>query len=232
MNPRRALIFDVDGTLADTESAHRAAFNLAFEEEKLGWVWGEALYTRLLRVSGGHERLAAYWREALPMPVDEALLARVHATKTRIYTAEVLAGNVPLRPGVRALVEDARARNVPLAIATTTTAANVDALLRLPLGPDWRKLFAFVGDASTASRKKPDPEVYEQALSALGKNPWECLAFEDSENGLAAARSAGIPTVITPTSFTANDDFSGALSVLPDLSAVSLGALLAMRAVA
>jgi HAD superfamily hydrolase (TIGR01509 family) len=223
-----ALIFDVDGTLADTEAAHCAAFNEAFAEEGLAWRWSEALYIKLLAVSGGQERLAAYWREVEPGEPPAGLVARLHAAKTRAYAARVSGGQVPLRPGVLRLIREAGAEGYPLAIATTTTPANVDALLRTPLGEDWRRAFAVVADAASAPSKKPDPQVYLQVLGALGRPASTCVAFEDSSNGLRAARAAGVPTVITPTPFTASDDFAGALQVRPDLGALDLGELLAM----
>lgn len=223
-----ALIFDVDGTLADTEGAHREAFNEAFVEIGLRWQWTDELYTRLLQVSGGHERLAAYWREVEAAPVDEALLERVHAEKTRRYTAKVAGGAVPLRPGIERLLVQASERRLPLAIATTTTAANIGALLGAQLGPTWRRRFVAVADASTAPKKKPHPQAYEQVVAVLRVPASHCLAFEDSHHGLTAARAAGITTVVTPTRYTATDDFAGAAKVWPDLGQVELDELLAL----
>lgn len=223
-----ALIFDVDGTLADTEAAHCQAFNEAFAEEGLGWHWSHETYTRLLAVSGGQERLIAYWREVGPGLAPRELLARVHEAKTRHYTARVSQGQVPLRPGVLRLIEEAHHAGLPLGIATTTTPANIHALLRTPLGEDWRAIFTAVGDGATAPLKKPHPQVYLQVLHALGRAPSACVAFEDSQNGLRAALKAGVPTVITPTAFTAGDDFQGALQVRPDLGDLSLDELLAL----
>lgn len=219
----RALIFDVDGTLADTESAHRLAFNEAFAAAGLGWHWDEDLYARLLEVSGGKERILHYWRSVDPAAAAAAdaaagaAVARVHAIKTQIYETKVKGGQLALRPGVLRLMREALARNLKLAIATTTTPANIDALLREPLGPDWRRYFAAVGDAATAPRKKPDPQVYAQVLAALELPADDCLAFEDSENGLRAATAAGLRTVITPTAYTAGQSFAGCLLMLPHL---------------
>ncbi len=215
----KALIFDVDGTLADTESAHRLAFNAAFREVGLDWHWHESLYARLLDVAGGKERLHHYWRMVDPEEADggkvRETIDAVHAIKTRHYDA--LAGNLPLRPGILRLIREATAAGVPVAIATTTTPANVDALLRAPLGRDWRALFSVVCDASTAGSKKPAPDVYLAALAAMGLAAADCIAFEDSENGLRAARAAGIPTVITPTAYTRGHQFDGALAQLAHL---------------
>lgn len=217
----RALIFDIDGTMADTEDAHRDAFNAAFSEVGLGWYWDEPLYTRLLNVAGGKERIAHYWRCVEPEEAAGALAAQtidaVHAIKTRCYTERVRGGGLPLRPGVQRLIEEACAAGMPLAIATTTTPANVDALLSKALGADWRKRFSAVCDASTAPVKKPAPDVYYAALRQLGVPADECVALEDSENGLRAAHAAGIPTLITTTAYTARQNFDGALGVLPHL---------------
>ncbi|MDD0839122.1 HAD-IA family hydrolase [Curvibacter sp. HBC61] len=223
-----ALIFDVDGTLADTEAAHRAAFNDAFDQVRLGWYWDEATYLRLLQVSGGKERIAHHWRMVEPDVAEgraaQTVIERVHAIKTRLYEDRVSGGQLALRPGVLRLLREALNSKLRLAIATTTTPTNIDALLRTPLGPDWRRYFAAIGDASTAPRKKPDPLVYQQALTALGLPASACLAFEDSANGLRAASAAGLPTVVTPTAYTANHRFDDALCVLPHLG--DAGALL------
>jgi HAD superfamily hydrolase (TIGR01509 family) len=227
-----ALIFDVDGTLADTESAHLAAFNQAFAELGLDWHWDEATYTELLNISGGKERVLHYWQRVNPeVRVLDPLalqdrLARIHALKTAFYTAAVNDGQVSLRPGVLALMDEARSAGLQLAIATTTSPVNIATLLRRAIGLDWRLNFSAIGDASTAPVKKPDPQVYLQMLAALNLQPQQCLAFEDSSNGLRAARAAGLATVVTPTHFTAHHDFSAALCVLPDLSGTRLADLM------
>lgn len=232
----QALIFDVDGTLADTEAAHRAAFNLAFEQEGLDWVWDEPLYTRLLDVSGGKERLQHYWTQRHPevRDVDGAgvrdTIARLHELKTAAYEAMVNDGAVSLRPGVLHLIDAASQAGLHLAIATTTSPVNIAALLRAAIGSDWRQFFGIVEDASTAAIKKPHPQVYLQTLHRLQLPAADCLAFEDSANGLRAARGAGLATVITPTSFTADHDFHDALKVLPNLQGVTVADLQAWHA--
>lgn len=211
----KALIFDVDGTLADTEEAHRHAFNAAFRAAGVGWHWSVALYGDLLDVAGGKERIRHYWQQRDPRgataPDAAARIDHLHALKTGCYARLVDGGRLPLRPGILRLIREARAVGLPLAIATTTTPANIDALLRTPLGPGWRSLFAAVCDAGTTSVKKPAPDVYLCALAALGVAAAECLAIEDSANGLAAARAAGIPTLVTPTAYTRHQCFDGAL---------------------
>jgi beta-phosphoglucomutase-like phosphatase (HAD superfamily) len=227
----KALIFDVDGTLADTESAHLAAFNHAFAEMGMGWVWDEALYTALLDISGGKERILHYWkttrsdmREVGAMALNDTV-NRLHELKTAAYEAAVNDGAVSLRPGVLMLMDEARAQGLQLAIATTTSPVNIAALMRRAVGADWRLNFAAIGDASTAPNKKPHPQVYLQMLDALQLKPTDCIALEDSSNGLRAACAAGLATVITPTAYTAHHDFAAALRVVPDLSHVNLAQL-------
>ena len=232
----QALIFDVDGTLADTEAAHRAAFNQAFDQEGLDWHWDEALYTQLLDVSGGKERLTHYWTQRHPevRDVDGAgvrdTIARLHELKTAAYEAMVNDGAVSLRPGVLHLIDAAGHAGLHLAIATTTSPVNIAALLRGAIGSDWRQFFGIVEDASTATIKKPHPQVYLQTLQRLQLPAAQCLAFEDSANGLRAATGAGLATVITPTQFTAGHDFSAALKVLPNLQGVTVADLHAWHA--
>ena len=226
--PLQALIFDVDGTLADTESVHLAAFNQAFAEFGLDWHWDEALYTELLNISGGKERMAHYWQTTRPEVIEVGAMGlsdrlnRLHALKTAAYEAAVNAGAVRLRPGVLKLMDEALAQGLQLAIATTTSPVNIAALLRHEVGTDWRLNFTTIGDASTAPLKKPHPQVYLQVLATMGLPAAQCVAFEDSGNGLQAATCAGLATVITPTAYTAHHDFQQALRVLPDLSQTTL----------
>jgi HAD superfamily hydrolase (TIGR01509 family) len=227
----RALIWDVDGTLADTEHLHRAAFNEAFARAGLGWQWDANTYRRLLRVAGGRLRIA-HWqnaRRAAGEPAwsaDDDAVRALHAVKTEVYVGWIDRGEIPLREGVLAMLREARARGLRQAIATTTSPPNVDALLRRNIGPDWRDWFEVVEDGETAPRRKPDPQVYVQALARLGLSPAECVAFEDSITGLRAAIDANVPTVATPSHYTAHDDFRGALRVVPDLSHVRLADVL------
>lgn len=227
----KALIFDVDGTLADTEAEHLRAFNLAFEQEGLDWYWTLAHYTELLAISGGKERMLHHWRQVNPdlKELDggalQATIDRLHENKTAFYEDAVNNGAVSFRPGVLALMSEARAAGLKLAIATTTSPANIAALLRGALGADWRSQFAAIGHAGNAPVKKPHPQVYLKVLAELGWPAANCVAFEDSANGLQAAMAAGLPTVITPNEFTAHHDFSGALRVVTDLSAVNLALL-------
>lgn len=212
-----ALLFDVDGTLADTErDGHRPAFNAAFMEFGLGWEWDPDLYGALLAVTGGKERIR-FHAERIGTSLPDDLVVELHAAKTRHYTRMLAEGGIPLRPGVRRLLEEARAAGVVLAIATTTTPENVTALLRHSLAPDGPEWFALIAAGDVVPAKKPAPDIYRWALERLGLRPGECLALEDSHNGLRASLGAGIPTVITVNGYTLDDDFTGALAVLTDL---------------
>ncbi len=228
MGALKALVFDVDGTLADTEMAHLAAFNHAFAEEGLDWHWDEPNYTKLLEISGGKERMLHYWKQVHPDVKDidggglQDTIDRLHAMKTAAYENAVQSGAVQLRPGVLNLIQKAHQAGLRLAIATTTSPVNIAVLLRNAIGPDWKELFAVIEDASTAPKKKPHPQVYSQTLTRLALTGADCLAFEDSSNGLRAAVSAGLPVIVTPNSFTAHHDFAGALKVLPDLSGTTV----------
>jgi beta-phosphoglucomutase-like phosphatase (HAD superfamily) len=217
----RALILDVDGTLADTEEAHRRAFNDAFREHGLDWNWSKPKYAHLLSTSGGKERLAAYI-DSLPAAPDErraltGRIADIHRTKTVLYTRMVDAGLVPLRDGVARLMHEATAAGVQLAIASTTTFANIEALLRTNLGPRALELFAVIGTGDQVRHKKPAPDIYDWVLRKLTRSAGDCAAIEDSANGLKAAKGAGLFTVVTPSYWTRTEDFTAADLVLPSL---------------
>lgn len=218
----KALLFDVDGTLADTErDGHRPAFNAAFREFGLDWDWDVPLYGQLLAVTGGKERMRYYvdkFRPDYSKPADfDDLVVELHKAKTRHYTRMLAEGGIPLRPGVRRLLEEARAAGLILAVATTTTPDNVTALLRHSLAEDGADWFAVIAAGDIVPAKKPAPDIYVWALEELGLRPDECLAFEDSKNGIRASLGAGLRTVVTVNDYTREDDFSGALAILTDL---------------
>lgn len=228
----RGLIFDVDGTLAETEDAHRAAFNAAFRADGLGWQWDVPLYRELLRVAGGKERIAHYldtWRPELRQDFPAARIARLHADKTARYLRLVAGGRVPLRPGIERLIGQARAAGLRLAVATTTSRANVLGLLEVTLGADAPALFDAIAAGEDAAAKKPDPAVYRHALAGLGLAAAECLAIEDSVIGLRAATGAGIPTVITRSAYCLDETYPGALAVADDLAGMDLDDLRALH---
>jgi HAD superfamily hydrolase (TIGR01509 family) len=217
----RAVLFDVDGTLADTEEIHRQAFNAAFTDAGLDWQWSRSLYHELLAVTGGKERIRYFLERERPdfeLPADgDAFIAGLHASKTRAYVDALESGKVPLRPGVERLLKDVRNAGLRLAIVTTTTPDNIIALLEhsfsLPV-EDW---FEVIAAGSVVPNKKPAPDIYDYTLQQMDLSPDACIAVEDSLNGLQSAVAAGITTLITVNPFTEHQDFSGAAAVLDHL---------------
>ncbi|TPG39726.1 HAD family hydrolase [Sphingomonas koreensis] len=227
--PLKAIIFDVDGTLAETEETHRRAFNQAFAEAGEPWRWSADDYRALLTTTGGRERIQRYLDEAGISAHPETVRA-LHARKNALYAAFVAQSAVTPRPGVMRLIEQARARGVMLAIATTTSRANLAALMRYAFGTESAGWFAAMAVGEDVAVKKPDPEVYRRVLSSLALDAAECVAIEDSRNGLDAARACGIATLVTPSFYTQAEAFDGAALVCPDLAAIDLTMLEAMVA--
>src|SRR4030067_362712 len=191
----KAIIFVVAGPLADTEDGHRKSFNKAFAESGLDWNWDVALYGKLLKVTGGKERIKYFISDFLPdlaKPADyEGFVKNLHAVKTMHYTDMLRKGHIPLRPGIRQLIRDAHAAGIMLAIATTTTPENVTALLEVGLGKDWESYFAANGCGDIVPHKKPAPDIYYWVLDRLKLAPDNCIALEDSDNGLRSSLAAG-----------------------------------------
>ncbi len=220
-----ALIFDCDGVLADTERyAHLPAFNRTFAEVGLPVTWSEEVYGEKLKTGGGKERMATMLTPEFVashgLPADEAgqaeLLKDWHRRKTAHYTEMIASGQVPARPGVARLVDEARAAGWQLAVASTSAVASVQAVLEMVVGPEIAAEFRiFAGDQVPA--KKPAPDVYLLALRELGVTPDQAVVVEDSNQGLTASLAAGIPTVVTVSSYTADEDLSGAALVVSDL---------------
>jgi HAD superfamily hydrolase (TIGR01509 family) len=219
----KALIFDCDGVLVDTErDGHRVGFNRAFKELGIDAEWDVPLYGKLLQVAGGKERMRAYfdeygWPQGADTPeAKDALILKLHKLKTEITAGLVAEGGLPLRPGISRIVDEAIAAGTKLGVCTTSNPKFIDAVLDL-FGPDRKAKFDFVHAGDVVSKKKPDPEIYELAKQSLGLPVHECMVVEDSRNGLLAARGAGLPTLITTSTYTVDEDFTGAAKVVPEL---------------
>lgn len=218
----QALLWDVDGTLAESErDGHRVAFNQAFESMGLPWRWSEAHYGTLLRITGGRERILADMQAQSGAPAlgdeREALARELHRRKNDAYAVIVREGAISLRPGVRELIEEALAAGLALGIATTTSRSNVNALLVRHFGGRWEQQFAAVVCGEDVAAKKPDPEVYLRALRALDLGALQTLAIEDSPGGVAAARAADVPVVVTRSAYFCDDTVEGAIAIGPGL---------------
>lgn len=197
MSEWQCLLWDVDGTIAETErDGHRVAFNLAFAQAGLDWGWDERRYGELLHVTGGRERILADMANRDDVPRDpvarDELALRLHRLKNKLYAALVDDGRIHARPGVVGLMREARAAGVRQGIVTTTSRSNVQALLSRILGAQWQAWFEVVVCGEDTTRKKPDPEAYVLALERLSLKPHQALAIEDSTPGVTAARAAGL----------------------------------------
>lgn len=230
----KALIFDVDGTLADTEDTHRLAFNDAFAKAGHAWVWDRPLYKELLAVTGGKNRIRFFLEKtsdpALQLNDLDEMIAKLHASKTEFFVSRLEGGQVPLRPGIEALIKEARLAAFRIAIATTTTPVNVETLIRVNLGADALDWFEVIGDGAKVPVLKPHPDVYLWVLDQMGLKAGEALALEDSRNGILAAQRANIPVLIVTNYYTIGQDFSGALDELESYEGLNLAALKAMHA--
>lgn len=213
----KAILFDVDGTLAETEMAHLDAFNRAFADWGLPWVWTRDDYAELLSVTGGRERIKYFVKSRnveTPAGFDAGEL---HKHKTKLYNDSFERKGVPLRKGIERLISEARDAGVKIAIATTTSRPNVDSLIASTLGRHAIDWFEAMACGEDVTHKKPSPEVFEVCLERLGVSANEAVAMEDSLNGLKSALGAGLATVITPSRFTQGEDFTGATTVVSDL---------------
>jgi len=217
--PAKALIFDVDGTLAETEEAHRQAFNDTFAKNGMDWHWEVPMYGILLKTTGGKERMQEYQQthRASEPQMDWERIKDLHAQKTERYVEILAAGGLPLREGVADLIARAASAGVRLAIATTTSRPNVDALTACCWGKTPEDIFEVIATGEQVNAKKPAPDLFELALEKLGLPAADCLAFEDSRNGVLSATGAELRTIVTPGMYTVDDDFTGVAEVITSL---------------
>jgi len=221
MRKLKAIIFDVDGTLAATEETHRQAFNAAFKEFDVPFQWSVSEYMELLNISGGKERILKFLQsKEFAAPGNESLrdyTLKVHQRKSEIYREKLIAGHIGLRNGVERLIKEAKAKGISMAIATCTSTANVETVLKSALGEDALSYFETLVSCDLVADKKPSPSVYQYALANLGLKPENCIVIEDTSNGNRSALAAGIKTVISTHPLTVDEDFTGASLVIDQL---------------
>lgn len=217
----KALIFDCDGVLVDTErDGHRVAFNQAFAQLGLDVEWDVGLYGELLRIAGGKERMRAHfedrgWPEGAGDRDD--LIKQLHALKTDLYMQIIESGQLPLRSGVCRLVDEAIADGMPLAVCSTSNERAVNAVVEQLLGAQRKAQFRVILAGDVVSRKKPDPEIYELAKQRLGLQGQDCVVVEDSRNGLLATKAAGMLCLVTTNAYTEDEEFTEADRIVPEL---------------
>lgn len=217
----KAIIFDCDGVLVDTErDAHRVGFNEAFKQFGIDAEWSVELYGRLVLIAGGKERMRGYFDEfGWPEGIDtdekkDALILDLHVAKTKI-TSDLVA-TLPVRPGILRIIDEAIANGVKLGVCTTSNPKFIDAVLDL-FGAERKAAFDFVHAGDVVKKKKPAPDIYLLALETLGLPASDCVVIEDSRNGLLAATGAGLTTLITTSTYTIEEDFTEAAKVVPEL---------------
>ncbi|WP_298334919.1 HAD family hydrolase [Ferrimicrobium sp.] len=214
-----AVFFDVDGTIAETErGGHRVAYNSAFRELGYPVDWDPQLYGELLAIMGGKERIRFYWSQHPELgTLSDAQVEQIHDVKARYFRELVDEGGIELRVGVRRLLDELASRRIPISIASTITFEGLDALLRRSLGDDWQDRFQHLGIGDIVPRKKPDPGIYLWLLERHRAAAHHVVTLEDTRAGLLASVGAGIPTLITPSDYTQDQDFSEAACVASSL---------------
>ena len=217
----KALIFDCDGVIVDTErDGHRVAFNSAFASLGLGVEWDVATYGELLEVAGGKERMTSYFDSHgwPPDVADRAAFIRdLHQRKTDIFMQIIDSGDLPLRSGVARLADEAAAERLALAVCSTSNERAVGLIVQRLLEPARRARFDLILAGDVVPRKKPDPAIYDLARERLGLAGPDCLVVEDSRNGLLAAKAAGCRCIVTTSGYTVHEDFAEADSVFEEL---------------
>ena len=208
----KAIFFDQDGVIIDTErDGHRVSFNMTFKEFGFTDEWSVDYYHELLQIGGGKERMKHHLLTkgfSKPVPPEEAdeLIRNMHKRKTALFVELIESGKLPLRPGVHRLMKEAMDAGLKIGVTTTSNEQTAKAITEDFLS-DIKFDVVLAGDV--VSRKKPDPEIYNLALKLTGLKPDEAIVVEDSRNGMLAAKSAGIPVVVTTNGYTEKEDLSG-----------------------
>lgn len=223
----KALIFDCDGVLADTErDGHLVAFNQMWRENGINWQWSVDQYIDKLKIGGGKERMLSLskdddFRAVYDVPDSEEEWAQTVATwhkrKSEIYKELIASGALPGRPGVKRLAEEALAQDWTLVVCSTSALPSVQAVLQHVMGDETAAKFAGVFAGDMVKAKKPAPDVYNLAAEQLNLDPDDCVVVEDSRNGLLAADAAGMTCIVTYNQITEPEDFSEAALVLSNL---------------
>ena len=219
----KALIFDCDGVLVDTErDGHRVAFNRAFSDHGLDVEWSVDFYGELLAISGGKERMRHFFdRIGWPSEVGEehrdVFIRELHALKTDLFMRIIDSGELPLRSGVARIVDEAIEADVQLAVCSTSNERSVNLIVEKLLGPQRRAEFSEILAGDIVQHKKPDPEIYNLARERLGFSAQDCVVVEDTRNGLLAAKAAGMTCLVTTSAYSAEEDFSEADHVVTEL---------------
>jgi HAD superfamily hydrolase (TIGR01509 family) len=216
-----AIIFDVDGTIADTEALHLRAFNHAFEAAGLDWRWDDAAYDQMLRIEGGLARLRAWVETHRPRDLAwaeaDGALTRIHAAKSEFYLRTLENEGLPLRPGIARLIHEARSQGIALGVCTASSRLNFEALILNAMGFEALEWFGAIVTGDDVDAAKPDPEGFAAVCARLGVAPSAAVAVESSPHGVAAARAAGLTVIACPLRGSQPEDLAGAALVLSDL---------------
>ena len=211
------IIFDVDGTIGDTEDIHRQAFNKAFSEYNLNWHWSRKKYHELLFISGGKERIRKCLTEDNTINIDNSFIKELHKCKSEYYRSMLISADIKLRPGIKRLITEAKNLNIKLGIATNSSSANLTTLIKKNLDTQPEQLFNTIVTSDIVLEKKPSPEIYYRALLNLNLSAENCVAIEDTTNGNISALTTGLRTIITTHAYTRDNDFNGASLVINNL---------------
>ena len=209
-NTVKTIIFDVDGTLAETEELHRKAFNETFHKVGLDWYWNKSTYKELLKIAGGRERIKSYQSHLSQGDISlcEHDISILHTKKTKTYVRWVKNGALSLRPGIKSMITSAVEKKIKLAAATSTSLVNLVSLTKSCLGKDPNEIFHFLATGDLVKKKKPATELYDLVLKEMSIKSEECLAIEDSRIGMLAAKGANMQTLVSPSAYHLDDDFT------------------------